>query len=289
MDRLLSLYERMKKLRESGVRMKDISEETDIASSVLSSLYSSVLPMYVNLVSGGEEQEAALDKALQQVNNVSKRKLLGCLDTLYDKVNHIEPRQASNKNNARPFLDDIEKEALRYLPNAGIYTGLYLAYSSSSFSDGLKVEPYMIASITDGDALPKVYSQNMNGDYYAGVGVFSPFQIGYLMFNEQKHLQLALKVVFLQLPLIEYPGWMKGIYLTHDYSRNPIARRVVFVRQGNEIPLEEFAEMRTEVIPKDKLNEEQQAYYDFCCHLRRRARRHLLQRIKTITHGCHVT
>ena len=105
MDRLLSLYERMKKLRESGVRMKDISEETDIASSVLSSLYSSVLPMYVNLVSGGEEQEAALDKALQQVNNVSKRKLLGCLDTLYDKVNHIEPRQASNKNNARPFLE----------------------------------------------------------------------------------------------------------------------------------------------------------------------------------------
>ena len=265
MDRLLSLYERMKKLRESGVRMKDISEETDIASSVLSSLYSSVLPMYVNLVSVGEEQEAALDKALQQVNNVSKRKLLGCLDTLYDKVNHIEPRQASNKNNARPFLDDIEKEALRYLPNAGIYTGLYLAYSSSSFSDGLKVEPYMIASITDGDALPKVYSQNMNGDYYAGVGVFSPFQIGYLMFNEQKHLQLALKVVFLQLPLIEYPGWMKGIYLTHDYSRNPIARRVVFVRQGNEIPLEEFAEMRTEVIPKDKLNEEQQAYYDYTC------------------------
>lgn len=68
---------------------------------------------------------------------------------------------------------------MRYLPNAGIYTGLYLAYSSSSFSDGLKVEPYMIASITDGDALPKVYSQNMNGDYYAGVGVFSPFQIGY--------------------------------------------------------------------------------------------------------------
>lgn len=265
MDRLLSLYERMKKLRESGVRMKDISEETDIASSVLSSLYSSVLPMYVNLVSGGEEQEAALDKALQQVNNVSKRKLLGCLDTLYDKVNHIEPRPANNKNNVRPFLDDIEKEALRYLPNTSVYTGLYLAYSSSSFSDGLKIEPYMIASITDGDALPKVYSQNMNGDYYAGVGVFSPFQIGYLMFNEQKHLQLALKVVFLQLPLIENPGWMKGIYLTHDYSRNPIARRVVFVRQGNEIPMEEFAKMRTEVIPKDNLNEEQQAYYEYTC------------------------
>ena len=265
MDRLVSLYERMKKLRESGVRMKDISEETDIASSVLSSLYSSVLPMYVNLISGGEEKESALDKALQQVNNVSKRKLLGCLDLLYDKVNHLEPRLVNSKGNGRPFLDDIEREAIKYLPNASVYTGLYLAYSSSSFSDGLKVEPYMIASITDGETLPKVYSQNMSGDYYTGVGLFSPFQIGYLLFNEQKRLQLALKAVYLQLPIIEYPDLLKGIYLTHDYSRNPIARRVIFVRQGDEIPLEEFAEMRTEVIPKDKLNEEQQAYYDYTC------------------------
>lgn len=157
MNRLVLLYERMKKLRESGVRMKDISEETDIASSVLSSLYSSVLPMYVNLLSGGDDPETALDKALQQVNNVSKRKLLGCLDELYEKVCHIEPRLVSSKNSGRPFLDDIEREAIKYLPNAGVYTGLYLAYSSSSFSDGLKVEPYMITSITDGETLPKVY------------------------------------------------------------------------------------------------------------------------------------
>lgn len=265
MNRLISLYEQMKKLRDAGVRMKDISEETNIASSVLSSLYSSVLPMYVNLISNGEEQEKALDQALQQVNNVSKRKLLGCLDTLYEKVCHIEPRLVNTKNNGRPFLDDIEKEAIKYLPNAGVYTGLYLAYSSSSFSDGLKIEPYMIASITDGDTMPKVYSQSMSGDYYAGVGLFSPFQIGYLMFNEQKRLQLALKVVYLQLPIIEYPNILKGIYLTHDYNRNPIARRVLFVRQGDEITLEEFGELRTEVIPKEKLTDEQMEYYHYTC------------------------
>lgn len=173
MDKLALLYERMKKLREPGVKMKEISEETDIASSVLSSLYSSVLPMYVNLLSSGTESEAALDQALQQVNNVSKRKLLGCLDDLYEKVCHLEPRLISAKNGERPFLDDIEKEAVRYLPNAGIYAGLYLAYSASSFSDGLKVEPYMITSITDGNTMPKVYSQNMSGDYYVGIGLFS--------------------------------------------------------------------------------------------------------------------
>ena len=257
MDRLILLYEQMKKLREIGVRMKDISEETNIASSVLSSLYSSVLPVYVNLRSNGEDPEKSLDQALQQVNNVSKRKLLGCLDALYEKVCHID--------NGRPFLDDIEKEAVKYLPNAGVYTGLYLAYSSSSFSDGLKVEPYMIASITDGDTMPKVYSQSMSGEYYTGVGLFSPFQIGYLMFNEQKRLQLALKVVYLQLPIIEYPNILKGIYLTHDYNRNPIARRILFIRQGDEIPLEEFANMRTEVIPKALLNNELIDYYNYTC------------------------
>lgn len=265
MDRLISLYERMKKLRDLGVRMKDISEETDIASSVLSSLYSSVLPMYVNLLANGDEAETALDKALQQVNNISKRKLLGCLDALYEKVCLIEPRIINNKNNSRPFLDDIEKEAMKYLSNAGVYSGLYLAYSSSSFSDGLKVEPYMIASITDGDTMPKVYCQNMSGDYYVGVGLFSPFQIGYLMFNEQKRLQLALKMIYLQLPIIEYPNLLKGIYLTHDYNRNPIARRILFVRQGDEIPLEEFSELKTEVIPKEKLTGEQLSYYDYTC------------------------
>lgn len=264
MDKLVSLYERMKKLRESGIRMKDIAEETDIASSVLSSLYSSVLPMYINLVSNGEDEEKALDKSLLQVNNVSKRKLLGCIDKLHEKVHAIEPRLL-NKTSARPFIDDLEKEAANYLSNAGVYTGLYLAYSSSSFSDGLKVEPYMITSINDGDTFPKVYSQNMSGDYYVGIGVFSPFQIGYLMFNEQKRLQLALKVVYLQLPIIEYPSFLKGIYLTHDYNRNPIARRVIFIRQGDEIPLDEFAKLRTEVIPKEILTEEQQMYYDYTC------------------------
>ena len=175
-------------------------------SSVLSSLYSSVLPMYVNLLSGGEEMEAALDKALQQVNNVSKRKLLGCLDELYDKVCHMEPRLISSRNNGKSFWDEVEREAVKYLPHAGAYTGLYLAYSASSYSEGLKVEPYMIASIVDGETLPKVYSQSMSGDYYTGVGLFSPFQIGYLMFNEQKRLQLALKVIYLQLLLWSIPS-----------------------------------------------------------------------------------
>lgn len=265
MDKLVSLYNLMKKLRDAGVKMKTISEETDIASSVLSSLYSSVLPMYITLVSDGEESDAALDRALQQVNNVSKRKLLGCLDELYDKVSHMSPQVITGKVVNRPFLEDIEKESAKYLSNAEVYTGLYLGYSASSFSSGLKIEPYLISSVTGGESMATVYSQSMTGEFYAGIGFFSPSQIGYLMFNEQKHLQLALKMVYLQLPIISHPGLLKGIYLTHDYNRNPIARRIVLVRQGEEISLEEFGRMRTVVVPTDALTEEQIGYYNYTC------------------------
>lgn len=72
-------------------------------------------------------------------------------------------------------------------------------------------------------------------------------------------------MVYLQLPIIEYPQIMKGIYLTHDYNRNPIARRILFVRQGDEIPLEEFADLCTEVIPKERLTGELLEYYNYTC------------------------
>ena len=101
--------------------------------------------------------------------------------------------------------------------------------------------------------MPRVYCQSMSGEYYIGTGIFSPCQVGYLLFNEQKRLQLALKVIYLQLPMLEYPSLITGLYLTHDYSRNPIARRILLVRQSEEIPLEEFAKLRTEVVPRTKL------------------------------------
>lgn len=196
MDKLIFLYEQLKKIRESGVRVKDISEETDIASSVLSSLYSSVLPAYVAMVADGEDSDEALDKALQLVNNVSKRKLMGCLDDLLEKIAYLKPKGIIQKGQESSVIHDLEKEAAQYVHHAGAYTGLYIAYSRSSFSDGLKVEPYQIAALTEGELSPRVYCQNMHGEYYVGTGIFSPFQTGYLLFNEQKRLQVTLKVVY---------------------------------------------------------------------------------------------
>lgn len=47
MNELIEIYKRIEYLRNNGVKMKDIADRIDMAPSVLSALYSSVLPTYM--------------------------------------------------------------------------------------------------------------------------------------------------------------------------------------------------------------------------------------------------
>ena len=74
MNELPEIYRRIEYLRNKGVKMKEIADHTNMAASVLSSLYSSVLPTYIGCIKKGNNEEEALDYALSQVNNVSKKR-----------------------------------------------------------------------------------------------------------------------------------------------------------------------------------------------------------------------
>ena len=50
MDELTDIYKRIEYLRNNGVKMKEIADRVDMAPSVLSALYSSVLPAYIDLL-----------------------------------------------------------------------------------------------------------------------------------------------------------------------------------------------------------------------------------------------
>ena len=75
MDELTDIYKRIKYLRNNGVTMKEIAVRVDMAPSVLSALYSSVLPAYIDLLKTRTPDEA-LDDALALANNGSKKRLL---------------------------------------------------------------------------------------------------------------------------------------------------------------------------------------------------------------------
>lgn len=72
MNDLIEIYRRIEYLRNNGLKMKEIADYVDMAPSVLSALYSSVLPTYVTSLKQGHSEEDSLDLALAQVNNVSK-------------------------------------------------------------------------------------------------------------------------------------------------------------------------------------------------------------------------
>lgn len=263
MNDLLDIYKRIEYLRNKGVKMKEIADHTNMAASVLSSLYSSVLPTYISSVKKGSTEEEALDYALSQVNNVSKKRLLGTLKELKEQLFELEPAPtAGQKDN--PFLDMMTEEMLRSAQEVYNYSGIYISYSLSSSSNALKVEPYLITSSENNDYV-KVIHMSAYNTTHSGIGIFNNHQNSYIMFNERESPQMALFTIYLQLPMYDFPHMLKGLYLCLDYNRNPIARRIIFIKHSDSTSMDDFLELKGELVSQNDLTEEQIPYYNYTC------------------------
>ena len=263
MNELIEIYKRIEYLRNNGVKMKEIADHTQMAASVISSLYSSVLPTYIGEVKKGIAEEEALDYALSQVNNVSKKRLLGSLESMKARLLELEPPQEGEKRKS-PFWEMMAKESRASAQKANNYSGIYMSYSLSSAADALKVEPYLIAASENNEYVRVVHMSAYNTTH-AGVGLFNNHTTSYILFNERECPELALFTIYLQLPMYDFPQMLKGLYLCLDYNRNPIARRILFVKQSDSTDMDEFLTLKGEIIPKDKITEALMPYYDCTC------------------------
>ena len=88
---------------------------------------------------------------------------------------------------------------------------------------------------------------------HTGVALFNNHQTAYLLFNEREMPQIALFTIYLQLPMYDFPYQLKGLYLSLDYNRNPIARRIVFVKHSDSTALEDFLELKGRLVPREEL------------------------------------
>lgn len=263
MNELIEIYKRIEYLRNNGVKMKEIADHTQMAASVISSLYSSVLPTYIGEVKKGIAEEEALNYALSQVNNVSKKRLLGSLESMKARLLELEPPQEGEKRKS-PFWEMMAKESRASAQKANNYSGIYMSYSLSSAADALKVEPYLIAASENNEYVRVVHMSAYNTTH-AGVGLFNNHTTSYILFNERECPELALFTIYLQLPMYDFPQMLKGLYLCLDYNRNPIARRILFVKQSDSTDMDEFLTLKGEIIPKDKITEDLMPYYDYTC------------------------
>lgn len=85
------------------------------------------------------------------------------------------------------------------------------------------------------------------------------------MFNERDLPQFALVTIYLQLPHYEFPNMLKGLYLCLDYNHNPIARRIVLVKQSDSTDVNQFLEMEGCLVPRVELTPELEVYYNYTC------------------------
>lgn len=262
MNDLIEIYRRIEYLRNNGLKMKEIADYVNLAPSVLSALYSSVLPTYVTSLKQGNSEEDSLNFALSQVNNVSKKRLLGNLAGMKELLFSLEPAGEENRQN--PFVEMMDAEMRHSVQEVYNYSGSYLSYSLSSSNGDLKVEPYLIEASEDGTYV-KVTHMSAYNTTHRGVALFNNHQNGYILFNERESPQMALFSIYLQLPMYDFPPFLKGLYLSLDYNRNPIARRILFVKQSDSTDMEEFLELKGELVPQDKLSPLQKKYYDYTC------------------------
>lgn len=75
----------------------------------------------------------------------------------------------------------------------------------------------------------------------------------------------SLVSVYLQLPFLERIQYLRGLYLVPDYNQNPIARRIVLVKQAEHYNPEAFAQLEARLIPQNEFNTEEQLLYNYTC------------------------
>ena len=145
MNDLKEIYERIKFLRSKGVKMKEIATQTGLTPSVLSALFTTVMPEFFKNTGKGMDEDKALDEALVWVNNVSKNKLLGQLDKIKTAVFAMDATPKKAESNTGNVHTDTISQAMKDALNGSTgFSGMYISYSVSSSSNAMKIEPYLI-------------------------------------------------------------------------------------------------------------------------------------------------
>lgn len=265
MDDLKEIYERIKFLRHKGVKMKEIAECAGFAPSVMSALFTTVMPEYFKNTDKGLPEDEALDNALAWVNNVSKKKLLGQMGKMKTALMAMEFTPKPGGNERENIHSEMMMQAMKgAVALAADFSGTYISYSLSSSTDAMKIEPYLIAPADGGDYV-EVTHNNAYGSTHHGFALMNGLSHMYIFFNENRPPQMALFNIYLKLPMYDKPPYLRGIYTCLDYNHNPIARRILFVKASDSLSREDFMKAKGCLKHYDELDDIERLYYNYTC------------------------
>ena len=258
---LADFYTMLKRYRQEGVKMKSISEALGITPSILSAMYTTVLPTFTEAVEKGTDCNTALEEALQNVNNISRKRLLEIVEDMSEKFKNVKLEKADGQ--PHPYLRFLKKETERSAAFAKQFEGVYMSYSCSSSLKALKLEPYYISASEAHNCLA-VGRKSVHNVVREGIGIIKEQQILYLMFNAFEEPNISLVNVYLQLPFLEELNILKGLYIVLDYNKNPIARRIVLIKKG-KFSMETFQKLEAKLLMPHDFTDNDKLLYNYTC------------------------
>ncbi len=260
MDKLQELYQKIEYLRDNGLKMKEIAEWVDMSPSVLSSLYTTVLPRYLESAHQLPSEDA-LDAAVALVNNVSKKRLLTHVEEMLIRLDEIELAEPDNMKD-NPFARLLMEEVRMSASKSEAIKGIYTSYSLSSSSDRMKMEPFLIAPRENHIRIGRISAY---GEAQWGVGIMPDPQNFHGLLNENQPPRFTMVTFYLQIPFFKSPRQLRGLYIGQDYNRNPVARRILLIKESESTEEAEFLKRTGTLLDKEELAAERQAYYDYTC------------------------
>ena len=205
--------------------------------------------------------EEALDSALALVNNVSKKRLLSHIEEMILRLDQMEFAEPDSlKDN--PFAKQLMEETRLSASKIEAFKGIYTSYSLSSSSDCLKMEPFLLSP---SDNQVRVGRISAYGEAQWGFGIMPDPQNFHCMLNENQAPQFTMVTIYLQIPFFKNPRQLRGLYIGQDYNRNPIARRILLIKESESTEIDEFMSRKSGLIDKEDFTPEQQVYYDYTC------------------------
>lgn len=258
MDPLQLLYERLAALRAGGVKMKDIAAWVGLDPSILSSLYTTVLPAYLDRRRGNDDEEA-LRIALARINNISLRRLQALLPGMNAALETFEmPGEREAPEN--PFLVRMRRATIDSATRAKDILGTYISYSLSSEEALLKQEPFRLAAAREGFTAERL---SVHGDLQPGFAMIGDPQNLYVFIDEKSDGEVMPVTLYIQIPLFHRPRQLRGLYIGMDYNRNPIARRVVLCRQEDCDDTCPLAALPHGLLKPEELDDALRPYYEY--------------------------
>lgn len=234
------------KLKQAEFKKKDIARVLEIPAPVLSSLLKTVLPSIaaINTNIPGENIEAQISDAFLMVNNLSRTKIEKRLPGDIAKLTSLLENKDFKRAEEPGYLSFLRKQSeLSFNYISKYFAGTYYFYYLSSDTYQLKGDPFLIKP-NFADKIIEVYKGNAQSSViYFGIALLNnnhtiTFQLVENHDSPEEYLQIIVT-----LPFVRKVDYLRGIFSSLNFARQPIARKMVIHKVSEQIDPDQFNQL----------------------------------------------